>query len=51
VKEKEALVELVTAGGLAVMVVFGAPVSTVQVYVAGVASTFPAVSIALTLKV
>ena len=51
VKLKVALVLLVRAGGAAVMVVSGAVVSIVQVKLAGVASTLPAVSIARTWKV
>jgi class 3 adenylate cyclase len=51
VKEKLAAAEELGLIGDDVMVVFGAPVSTVQVYVAGVSSTFPATSVARTLKV
>jgi hypothetical protein len=51
VKENEAVFEFVRAGGFAVMVVFGATASTVHVWVAGVASTFPAGSVARTRKV
>ena len=50
VKLNEALVELVKEGGFAVMVVYGAAVSTVHVYEAGVASVFPAESVARTLN-
>ena len=48
VKLKLALVEFVEFGGLAVIVVSGAVVSTVQLWLAGVASGLPAASIALT---
>ena len=51
VKLKVALVLLVRAGGFAVMVVSGAVVSMVQLKLAGVASMFPAGSIARTWKV
>src|SRR5437899_10420441 len=50
-KLKLALVLLGSAGGLVVMVVSGAVVSMVQVKLAGVASMFPAGSIARTWKV
>jgi hypothetical protein len=51
VKLKLALVEALGSLGAAVMVVSGAAVSTVQVKVAGVASTLPAGSVARTLNV
>ena len=50
-KVKLAAAEAALAGGQESIEVFGAAVSTVQVKVAGVASTFPAWSIALTSKV
>ena len=46
--EKEALVWVVVAGGWAVIEVSGESVSTVKARVAGVASVFPAVSVART---
>ena len=51
VNEKLALVEFVGFAGFAVIVVSGAVVSTVQVKLAGVASVFPAASVAFTWKV
>jgi adenine deaminase len=51
VKLKLALVLLVTAAGLAVMVVSGNEVSIVQVKLAGVGSVLPAESVAWTWKV
>ena len=48
VKLKLALVWLVGLDGLAVMVVFGAVVSTVHVYAAGVESALPAGSVDVT---
>ena len=51
VKAKLAAAEELGLLGDAVMVVFGAVVSTVHVYEAGVASTFPAGSVARTWKV
>ena len=48
---KDAPVRFVGSAGCDVMVVFGAVVSTVQVNVAGVASTLPARSVARTWKV
>lgn len=47
-KLKLAEVELVTAGGADVIVVSGGAVSTVQAWLAGVASVFPAGSVART---
>jgi hypothetical protein len=51
VKEKLALVWLVGFAGVAVIDVFGGPVSTVQVWLAELASVFPAGSVARTSKV
>ena len=51
VKLKLALVEVVGFAGFAVIVVFGAVRSIVQVKLAGVPSVFPAASVALTWKV
>ena len=51
VKLKSALVELLGSDGFAVMEVFGAAVSTVQVKLFGVDSTLPAASVASTSKV
>ena len=51
VNEKLALVELVGLFGDVVIVVFGAPVSTAQLWVAGVASVVPAGSVARTSNV
>ena len=50
-KVKLAAAEAALAGGVESIVVLGAMVSTVQVKLAGVASTFPAWSIARTSKV
>ena len=51
VKEKSASAELLGFPGWAVIVVFGAVVSIVQVKLAGVASVLPAASVARTSKV
>ena len=51
VKERDALVELAGLDGDAVIVVFGAVVSTVHVAVAGLGSTWPSGPVALTWKV
>jgi hypothetical protein len=51
VNEKLAFVWLVGLAGCAVIVVFGAAVSTVQVKLAGDASVLPAVSVARTWNV
>ena len=51
VNEKLAFVRFVDVGGFAVIVVLGAIVSTVHVYAAGVASVFPAASLARTRNV
>jgi hypothetical protein len=51
VNEKLAAADALGLLGDEVMVVFGAAVSTVQVYEAGVASVFPAGSVARTWKV
>ena len=51
VNENDALVLFVSAGGFAVIVVSGAPVSTTHVWVAGVGSTRFAASLARTLNV
>ena len=50
-KEKSAAAELLGSLGCAVIVVFGAAVSIVQVKLAGVASVLPAASVARTSKV
>ena len=50
-KVKSGLPELLGSFGWAVIVVFGAVVSTVQVKLAGVASVLPAASVARTSKV
>jgi hypothetical protein len=50
-KLKLALVEFVVAGGPALIEVSGGVVSTVQVKLAGVGSTLPAASVAVTWKV
>ncbi len=50
-KEKSAFAELLGSLGCAVIVVFGAAVSIVQVKLAGVASVLPAASVARTWKV
>ena len=50
-KEKSASAELLGSLGCAVIVVFGAAVSTVQVKLAGVGSVLPAASVARTWKV
>src|SRR5438067_1853892 len=51
VNEKDAVVTLVEGGGWRVMLVFGGVRSIVQVKLAGVASVFPAGSVARTWKV
>ncbi len=51
VKEKSAFAELLGSLGCAVIVVFGAAVSIVQVKLAGDASVLPAASVARTSKV